>query len=301
MTQNNFNSHLKILINRVLPDGGFAQQPGSIYCPDATAWAVMALDVAGEHTGLINPARSRLAAGQGPDGRVTTSKEHPDSFWPTSPAVLAWQGSIPHQEAMQKAVSFLLQSAGSVWEKRADSIFAHDPSVPGWSWNDNAFSWVEPTSLGILALASAGQGEHARVDDGVRLLMDRQLPRGGWNYGNTIVYDQELLPQPDNTGIALTALASRVDRKDVQSSLNYLHDKVQNLRSPRSLSWAIIGLGAWGQRPASAPDMILESLDLQDRFGNYDTTLDCLQDFQEEYFRNFQIALIFVILNNIMN
>jgi hypothetical protein len=103
--------------------------------------------------------------------------------------------------------------------------------------------------------------------------MDRQLPGGGWNYGNTMVYDQTLLPQPDNTGIALAALASRVERREIQASLDYLQDRVVSLRSPRSLGWAVLGLGAWGQKPVKSHDWIRESLGLQDRYGVFDTSL----------------------------
>lgn len=88
-----------------------------------------------------------------------------------------------------------------------------------------------------------------------------------------MVYDQELLPQPDNTGIALAALASRVERREIQASLDYLQDRVVSLRSPRSLGWAVLGLSAWGQRPVKSQDWIRESLGLQDRYGVFDTSL----------------------------
>ena len=55
------------LTDRAMPEGGFAEQTGSVYRPDATAWAIMALNAGGMHGDLINPAMSRLAAGQGPD------------------------------------------------------------------------------------------------------------------------------------------------------------------------------------------------------------------------------------------
>jgi len=265
--------HLQNLADRVVLQGGFSEQSGSVYRSDATAWAIMALDANGAHTNLINPARSRLAAEQRLDGMIALSNDHPDSYWPTSLAILAWYNSIKYSESMQRAASFLLQKSGMALESKSYPIFGHDPSIPGWSWNVHSFSWVEPTALAIIALESAGYIDHPRVQDGVRLLMDRQLPGGGWNYGNTVVYDQELLPQPDNTGIALTALVSKVDRRDIEISLDYLHNRVVSLRSPRSLSWALLGLGSWGQRPSKSKEWILKSLSLQDRYGAYDTTL----------------------------
>jgi hypothetical protein len=261
------------IAERSFPEGGFSEQAGSVYRPDTTAWAVMALDASGLYPDLLQPARSRLAGSQDADGRVSISENHPDSFWPTSLSVLAWHNSEAHQKPMEKAVSFLLETSGRHWKKPPDSPSVSNTEIPGWPWNEDAFSWIEPTSLSILALSCAGYAGHPRISDGVRLLMDRQLPKGGWNYGNTIVYGQVLLPQPDNTGIALTALASRADRKDIQISLNYLQNRVKELRTPRSLGWALLGLTFWDQRPDEARTWIMESLNMQKKFGPYDTTL----------------------------
>ena len=41
-----------------------------------------------------------------------------------------------------------------------------------------------------------------RIREAVRLLWDRQLPHGGWNYGNTVVLKQELRPHLLPTGLA---------------------------------------------------------------------------------------------------
>jgi hypothetical protein len=194
MIPKDLRPYLETIAARSLPEGGFSEQSGSIYRPDTTAWAVMALDAAGFYPDLLHPARSRLADSQGPDGRVSLSEHHYDSFWPTSLAVLAWHDSEAHQKPMEKAVSFLLETSGRHWKKAPDSPNRYDPEIPGWPWNEDAFSWIEPTCLSILALSCAGYAGHPRISNGVRLLMDRQLPKGGWNYGNTIVYGQELLP-----------------------------------------------------------------------------------------------------------
>ena len=34
------------------------------------------------------------------------------------------------------------------------------------------------------------------------MIMDRQLDRGGWNYGNITIFGKELFPIPDSTAIA---------------------------------------------------------------------------------------------------
>jgi hypothetical protein len=150
---------------------------------------------------------------------------------------------------------------------------ANDPSIQGWSWIANTHSWVEPTALSLIALQSAGYGTHKRANEATHMLMDRQLSHGGWNYGNTVVFDQELRPMTENTGMALNALAGRVTEEKVTRSLHYLEFQIKWLRTPLSLGWSLLGLGAWGKRPDNAKKRILESLELQKIYGDYDTSL----------------------------
>ncbi len=81
------------------------------------------------------------------------------------------------------------------------------------------------------------------------MVMNRQLPYGGWNYGNTVVYGQELSPFIDMTGIALSALAGHVAKEDVNRSILFLQSRITGCRTPLSLGWALFGLGAWGKFP----------------------------------------------------
>ena len=256
--------------------GGFSMLPGGTYRPDATAWAVLALAAArfdGRDDGLIESSRSRLAADQQKDGRVGISPSNPESFWPTPLAVLAWEGSLEHASAKLRAVNFLLLISGRHWKRAPDSPLAHDTSLRGWSWMEETHSWVEPTSMALLALKSAGYGNHERVREGVKLLLDRQLPSGGWNYGNTSTYDRELLPQPDMTGLALNALVELVPEEYIKRSLEYLKESVSRLNTPRSLGWAMLGLGAWQSRPRESDGWVVECLKRQERYGPYDAEL----------------------------
>lgn len=270
------SSGAEALRSRALGGGGFPMFPGGAYRPDATAWAVLALAVmksGGRDQDVIESGRSRLAASQLEDGRVSISPSDPDSFWPTPLAILAWHGSTTHTEPRARAIDFLLKTSGKHWVKEDDSPLAHDTSIEGWSWIEDTHSWVEPTSLSLLALRISGLGEHVRVREGVRLLLDRQLPAGGWNYGNSFVYGKELYPQPDCTGLALSALAGYVPRSEVGKSLKYLQGRVTQVRTPLSLGWGILGLGAWGQKPKQATAWVRECMIRQKKQGAYDTTL----------------------------
>ena len=256
---------------RALPGGGFANREGEDFRPDATAWAALALMAYGVGGELQEKARRRLAATQLADGRVSISPEHPKAFWPTPLAILAWQGSPAYQKAQDRAVAFLLATAGEHWEREADAIHGHDTNIKGWPWTADTHSWVEPTSLAIMALEIAGKSAHERVAEGCRMLLDRQIPGGGWNYGNTTVFDEILHAMPESTGMALGALNGKTSRTSIQPSLDYLEKLVATLNTPRALGWALLGLGAWGVRPAAVGNWIGGCFARQDRFGGYDT------------------------------
>jgi hypothetical protein len=194
-------------------------------------------------------------------------------FWPTALAVLAWQNAPEYHGPQARAGDFLIQTTGHHFQKKAHHPVASDPSLRGWPWTAGTHSWVEPTALSLMALQAAGYGKHERVQEALRMLMDRQLPAGGWNYGNTNVFGQELRPMPENCGMALNALAERVPVKSVQSSLDYLKTKVANLQTPLALGWSLLGLGAWGEQTNHAREWIINCFKQQEKYGGYDTTL----------------------------
>jgi len=262
------------LRGRALPGGGFQNREGGDFRPDATAWAVVALRALGAEVELQEAARQRLAAWQLADGRVSLSPDHPESFWPTPLAILAWQGSPAYLTAQGRAAAFLLATTGLHWLKKTDSPFGHNTGLSGWPWTDQTHSWVEPTVLAVIGLEVAGYGNHPRLAEARSMLLDRQMPEGGWNYGNTTVFGQLLHPMPETTGLALNALSQKVPRALVQKSLAYLENSITTAKTPRTLSWGLLGLGAWGARPASAEAWLEACLARQEWFGSggYDTT-----------------------------
>ena len=264
---------LRVISGRSAPGGGFSEKPGAPFRVDATAWAIMALNAAGIHPQLIESARLRIASDQLSDGRICLAKDQPQTYWPTPLAVIAWHEAEDHLRQKNLAIHFLLNATGIHFKKKEDTPFTLDPSIRGWPWTENTFSWVEPTVLSVLALCLSGYCAHERVREAIRLLMDRQLPGGGWNYGNTVVYGQELYPQPESTGMALTALAGQVEKKEIERSLDYLKLHVVSCHTPLSLGWALFGLGAWDERPPEAKRWLVDCLSRQKKYGTYGTTL----------------------------
>jgi len=272
MKENPISFCVNQLKDRGLPDGGFSPHPRGRYRADATGWAILALAGDPSSRDLLSRARSRLAADQLPDGRVCISPDHPEAAWPTSLAVFAWHQSPGHRENQVRAADFLLASSGRHWPRTADGPSAHDTDIKGWPWIAGTHSWAEPTALAMLALKIAGYGGHQRVQEATRLLLDRQLPQGGWNYGNALVFDQELRPMPLSTGLVLNGLKDQTSQAAIQRSLTYLHSRVPSLPTPHSLGWGLLGLGAWRARPESSPNLIDACLKNQARYGGYDTT-----------------------------
>jgi hypothetical protein len=257
--------------DRGRPEGGFSPDPRGKYRVDATCWAILALAGEPANRDQLIRARSRLAADQLPDGRVCVSPDHPEAVWPTSLAVFAWHQSPEHRENQTRAADFLITSSGTHFPRAANSATAHDTNIKGWPWIADTHSWAEPTALALMALKIAGYGDHQRVKEATRLLLNRQLPRGGWNYGNTSVFDQELRPMPLSTGIVLNALKDQTSLAAIQRSLTYLQSRVVSLPTPRSLGWSLLGLGAWRARLEPSQNLIYACLKNQDRYGGYDT------------------------------
>src|SRR5262249_41175593 len=128
-------------------------------------------------------------------------------------------------DGCSRAVAALLALRGRQSELERDEE-AHDIDLKlvGWPWAEGTFSWVEPTARACLALRRPGHGGHPRVVEGLQLLLDRTLEKGGVNYGNRNVLGRPLEPLMETTAAMLLALQGRADDPCVQKSLAYLRD-----------------------------------------------------------------------------
>ena len=221
---------------------------------------------------MVDDAMQILTAAQFPDGRVCVTPQHKNAFWPTPLAMLAWRWSREHQQPREKGANFLLglDQMRLVDDPDAATICGHDPTIKGWPWIAGTSPWLEPTAFCLMALRLAGFEAHERTQDARRLIMDRQLPAGGWNYGNTIVYQQELRPMPETTGIALQAITGLALRQDVAESIDYLKSQLPRLTTPFALAWAVLGLAAWGET-ADRQEHIRRILARQEDLATWDT------------------------------
>jgi hypothetical protein len=201
------------------------------------------------------------------DGSLGVSPMLPEPGWTTPYAVLLWNALQVHKEARRRAAAWLLDQKGVKLppEMTRKRIAGHDLTLVGWPWIKQTSSWLEPTSMAILALTQEGLGDHPRVSEGVLLITDRALDHGGWNYGNKAVFGRELRPQPGPTGLALLASAAargKVRPRTVDPAIAYLRQTLPGLRAPMSLGWGVLGLRAWSACPEEADAWLSQSFAL---------------------------------------
>ncbi len=200
----------------LIPCGYHAAGPAS---SEPTALAALALIALGRDDASRN-ALDWLAQLQNADGSVGPTATQSTPGWPTGLVVLsakAWKTAMAHGSHrnlpssatlkfdINRAVAWILQTRGEALPRAPE--MGHDTTLVGWPWVEETHSWLEPTAMQVLALKAVGQGNHPRTREAIRLLIDRLLPDGGCNYGNTVVMDQVLRPHLQPTGLAMLALA----------------------------------------------------------------------------------------------
>lgn len=227
------------------PIGGY--HPEGEPASEPIAWATLALARAGEPSAAVVGAEW-LAERQARDGSVGVTESQAEPFWPTALAMLAWQEVDAVRYADRIAGGAEWAFAQEPWTTERHPTFGHDTGIAGWSWAPDTHSWLEPTAFFSVALRETGHADHPRRQDAVRLLIDRLLPSGGANYGNTTVFGQELLQHVHSSGVVAWALSGEaVDPARMASTLDYLSTTIQEPTGLASLAWASRGLAAWGR------------------------------------------------------
>jgi hypothetical protein len=243
-------------------DGGWGYAPALASAAEPTAWASLALSAHAEGVDAWKSGLDVLTRLQRPDGGVPAVDIQSPPSWTTAPAILAWHLAPidrgAYRERIALGTEWLLSHAGKAVPFNA-SLYGHDTSLIGWSWVEGTHSWVEPTGYALLALTAIGHRVHSRAIEARKLLLNRMIPGGGWNYGNARMFGAALRPFPGTTGVALLALRDRPADSGIEQSLEFLSRELPSVRSPLSLSWGIMALTAWNRRPASADTWLAET------------------------------------------
>jgi len=243
------NPDLANLINRLTsffrPDGGCPYYKGSDSSAEPTLLAALAIFAFGLPAEYAKPLIFWAQSLQNMDGSVSVNpRNRGQGLWLTAQAAIAFH-HYGLKENLKRAQDFLL-SLRSITIPN-DPRLKQDNTLAGWPWVPGTFGWVEPTAWSLIALLLSGQAGHPRAVEGRKLLLDRRIPSGGWNYGNPNLDDKELLPFWDTTGLALTALCGQADIDRLRPSLDLVEKRQDKIESLCGLAWAVLCLQAHGR------------------------------------------------------
>ncbi|MGH2594886.1 MAG: hypothetical protein ACRDH7_02850 [Actinomycetota bacterium] len=172
-------------------DGGFGPRPGQPSEAEPTALATIALEDA--------DGQAWLSQHQADDGSVSFDAASVVNDSATAFAAIALEVG----DARERALDHLEGTLARTY--RSTAAIPHDTSFRGWAWTEDTAGWVDPTSRATLALRLLRPDAPA-ITDGLGLLADRETVGGGWNYGNRVVFGDDLWPYAQTTAAALLAL-----------------------------------------------------------------------------------------------
>lgn len=236
------------LVSQASPEGGWGYQPGQPGHLEPTCLAMIAL--AADHPryerAINNTGHNKfiLYHQSGLNGHLTfrLSRGRPEAAWPTALGLMLWSDSVPESDREALADGLLsLQGRQVKADPEFDGVLDIDLMLVGWSWAEGTFSWVEPTAWACLALRKVGKGSHPRVQEGLRLLLDRAFETGGANYGNRCVLGKRTEPIPGPTALMLLALQGLEDAK-IDAAKGYLRVHGEQTTDLEHLAWIKLAL-----------------------------------------------------------
>jgi hypothetical protein len=251
-------------------DGGWGYYPGKSSRLEPTCWALLALArQAGAPVDIAPLQRWPRAANWLVDAPGT-----PINYAFNALAALTLT-QHPEGRALAAPVVTEIVRARGVRLEQATAL-RQDNSLQAWPWIDQTFSWVEPTAWCLLLLKKLRKDQPAslpaetaeRISVGEQMLADRACKTGGWNYGGSNVYGQELWAYVPTTALALLAMQDRKSDPIVAKSLGYLQKDTGTERSAPALALAVMCLRVFGVDVASFEQDLVAKLDLSRTLGS---------------------------------
>ena len=231
-------------------DGGWGYRPGGASWVEPSAFCAMAL-LAGGDRAAAGRGLALLKACQNASGGMGVSPKDQGGGWMAYAALLAYHAFDAEAEATRLIGWILGLEDASRRFAPADiqsiaRTYRYDASIPGWPWTPGTTAWVEPTAMFILALTRAGVAStEPRIQAGLRLLIDRRVPSGGWNFGNPFSKAHELEATLLSTSLALAALSAAgtpATKPAVEAGLRFIEARLAGDVSTVSLAWTLIAL-----------------------------------------------------------
>jgi uncharacterized protein (DUF362 family) len=235
------SSPINLLVKSASAGGGFGYRPDQPAHLEPTCLAAVALAADPANATAIASAVASLEQHRHADGSYRLGRGRPQAVWPTA-LVLFTRGTLEHPAAELLPVATKLLSIESK-VVRSDTSDAGDidAGLLGWPWAEDTFSWVEPTAWACLALRAVGQGTHPRVQEGLRLLLDRAFDHGGANYGSRVILGKQTEPIPGPTCVLLLALQG-VDHPRIDAAKGYLRVVAEKTADLETLAWIKLAL-----------------------------------------------------------
>ncbi|MSU76503.1 MAG: DUF362 domain-containing protein [Gemmataceae bacterium] len=253
------------------PTGGWSYAPGHSSQLEPSCLGLLALSLEPErYADAIAKTLTFIAAGGNADGSYRQHDGRAEAIWPTS-LVLFVKSTLSITDVARTA-NYLLATRAKVPDEPETSEL-HDMNVNliGWPWAEANFSWVEPTSWACLALRNLGLGEHPRVVEGIKLLLDRAFDTGGVNYGNRRILGKMTDPIPGPTALMLIALQGE-NHPRLPAAVRYLIEQIRT-DDLDHLCWAKLALDLYRDLPdveatlAKLDDQILAAVEKRQQLG----------------------------------
>ncbi len=237
----------EVLLRYRNPDGGMPYSPGMQSFSEPTLLMILGLVAAGASAEAL-PLIEWILKTRNADGSIGLNPEfRNEGIWNSSLLAIAMHQLGRHTER-DSAIDFLLRFRSIKLSRTPDNDL--DTALVGWPWVAHTFGWVEPTAWALLSLELAGKSDHPRAVEGRRLLADRCLPEGGWNYGNKIVFNHTLMPFWDSTAIATLSLGDH-NPELVNKNLDLLEKSSPGMHSLLTNALTCLCLNRYGRKTES--------------------------------------------------
>lgn len=267
-------------------DGGWSFRPGLQSRVEPTSWVLLALRKISSTTDEVVSGGVRfLQATQLRDGSWPSTSEQEKGCWVTALACWALAAQEQTSEVISPGIRWLCErrpgDSGLVWRwirhlTAAGRITAQDSSCFGWGWTPGTASWVEPTAITLIALASCPatllpSAAQTRRQIAEAMLYDRMCRGGGWNCGNPMVYGVPGEPLIAPTVWTLLALRANPLRPENRTSLDWLEKNWMKVKSPAALALAQLGLSAYGRNDSALATSLLNLCNNEERLWTVPT------------------------------
>jgi hypothetical protein len=262
------------LIDTASNDGGWPYFAAKAPRIEASCWALLALQRPGVPLSL-QPHRESLFRRQNSAGLFVDVPGVPPNlaFNGLAAIYLLDTADATSRDPLGRLLTALVRSYGVQLPPSPE--LSQDNSLRGWPWMDATFSWVEPTAWCLLALKKARRKPDAlpagatpslldeRIAEAETLLVDRACRDGGWNFGNSRAFGQDMRPFVATTALTLLALQDRRESPAVERGVAMLQRAAESESSGLALALSSICLDVLGLPRAAVRDRL---------FGQWRTT-----------------------------